>query len=172
MNDAQSAILHLDRAVHWYFPGNPYVRRSLSDLWEIGQTTENADRRTALSAYDAARGGIFSVRSFFQPYEDRLPRINQRIAELRTREQIERHPEEKYTEVLEFHRKALERDERPRLSWSLLAVAGFIAWTASTFGLIWRGFDREGRMQLRSAVPWMTAIVLGFAGWILGLIRA
>ena len=54
--------------------------------------------------------------------------------------------------------------------WLLFIQVGFVGFLVSLFGLVWRGFDREGAAQ-RSAVGWSIATMLFFLLWLLALSR-
>ncbi len=168
----EEAIAHYDRAVHWYTPGNLYNRKAIEALWSIGQRSEEENRKLALLAYDAMRGSIHAIRSFYWPYRQWLSKVNGRIAELRAREQVKENPAIKFQTALAFHEQALMLNERPEMKWVLLVEVGFLGWMGSVLGLIWRGFDREGRMFLKPSMPWMMGIVLFFSLWVIGLVKA
>ncbi|MFH1018069.1 MAG: hypothetical protein V1798_07800 [Pseudomonadota bacterium] len=170
--EALEGILHLDRAIHWYFPGNPFVGRSIRALWAMGQEFEGKDGAGALRAYEAIRGGLYAVAGIYQPYPDWLSKANERIAVLRAREEATNAPPRSMDEALAYHRGLLEQDERPKTGWALVVEMGFLGWLASAIALIWRGYDAEGRMNLRRSVPWMAALTFFFAIWVLGLLKA
>jgi len=54
--------------------------------------------------------------------------------------------------------------------WLFLTETGFVGFVLSLFGLVWRGMNREGKLQ-RSAAAWMIAAALFFALWALALAR-
>jgi hypothetical protein len=170
--ETAEAILHFDRSIHWYFPLNPYVERSIRSLWDLGRALETKDRDMALRAYESIRGGLYAVRSFFQPHEDWIPKANERIAALRATSDTETNRLKGPEEALKYHRGLLEADERPRTGWVLLTEIGFFGWLGCTVLLIARGYNREGRMNLARALPWMSGMVLFFLAWILGLLKA
>ncbi|MFH1262254.1 MAG: hypothetical protein V1495_02250 [Pseudomonadota bacterium] len=168
----EDAILHLERAIHWYLPGNPFTGKAVRALWEIGQGAEASDPARALLAYDALRGSLHSIRSFYWPYREWIEKSNERIAQLRASEESKRDPSRPFEKALEFHRQVLIPTDRPRIGWVLWAQLGFWGWIGSVVGWIFRGFDREGRMQMRRSLPWITALVLFFTVWVIGLSRA
>jgi len=168
----EKAIVHFDRAAHWYAPGNFYVEKALNRLWEIGNQVEKEDPKMGLLAYDSLRGSIYAIRSFYWPYRDYLPRVNERIADLRAQEQVKDQSGTIYGAAHAFHRKALETDERPYIGWVAAVEIGFFGWIFAVVALIWKGFDREGRMHWKRSVPWMVAIVVFFTCWVFGLLNA
>jgi len=166
------AIHHYDRSAHWYSPGNIYVGRSLDRLWGIGKKLEEEDRGSSLLAYDAMRGSIFAIRSFYWPYQNRLESINGRIAFLRAHQDHENRPGRTFEEVHQFHKKALILQERPSTLWSLVVTLFFFGWVGSVVAWIFKGFDGEGRMHIKASLPWAASIILCFAVWVFGLVNA
>lgn len=79
----REAVLHYERAIMWYTPFSHEVQRSISRLWEIGDRAEaNRDDSLALYAYRSLRASLYSVRSFYQPYEDWIAKCDVRIVNL------------------------------------------------------------------------------------------
>jgi hypothetical protein len=171
-NDREGAIRHLEHAIHWYVPGNPCSSASVESLWRIGQAAEREDPKLALLAYDSLRGSLHAIRSFYWPYKEWILRADERIADLRAREQVGADPALSFEKTLDFHRKALVLDERPLIGWVLVVQIGFLGWVFSVVGWIWKGFDREGRMHLKPSFPWIVALVVFFSAWVIGLSRA
>jgi len=168
----EEAISHFDRALHWYYPGNPHIEVAAQGLWKIGQSVEGPNRKIALMAYDALRGGILSTRSFYVPHRTWLEKANGRIARLRAEEEVESNKKADIAKTVEYHQKLLAHEEQPNLFWSLVVTLGFLGWAGSVAGFIWRGFDREGRMLLRPSLPWIASTTLCFGAWIAGLLYA
>ncbi|MBN1550755.1 hypothetical protein JW979_04780 [bacterium] len=86
------AINSYEISAHAYAPGNTYVRRSLEKLWQIGQMyeLEKKDVFHALVAYRSLRSSVYSIRSFYMPYKEWIPRCDQKIKELVEIQQHER----------------------------------------------------------------------------------
>jgi len=168
----EKAIGSYDQSIHWYFPGNPYVQKSLERLIAMSQELEKKDPKLALLALDSARGGIYGIRSFYSPYHEILPEINEKIATLRAREQIRLRPKDSFKEAKALHLSLLQVDLRPSVGWSVWVGILFLAWVSSVIGWILKGFDSQGVMHFRSGIIWIVAMVLSFSGWILGLIKA
>lgn len=170
--DDLGAILAYDQSAHWYFPGNPYVQKSLAKLWNIGTRHETKNARLSLWAYDCIRGSVYATQGLFLPHADWLPRVDARIAELRAQEQSKLQPELSREELIGQHLSKLQERKGPRLIWSLILESSFFAWIACVVGWIWKGFTPEGKMNLVASVPWMFGMVVTFTIWIVSLIRA
>lgn len=168
----EGAIHHLGLAIRWYAPFNPFVVKAIHALWNIALEAEKGEPKLALLAYDDLRGSLHAVRSFYWPHKEWILKANEKIAELRAREQVQLQPDVSFEKALEYHRKVLALDERPYVGWVLLSQIGFVGWILCVIGWIWRGFDREGKMHLRPSLPWIAALVLFFSAWMAGLSRA
>ena len=67
------AIICYRRTVRWYSPGSIPVELSVERLWQLGQTLESKGKsQEALVAYRALRSALFGVRSFYQPYSEKI----------------------------------------------------------------------------------------------------
>jgi hypothetical protein len=78
----KDAIAAYGTSVRMYTPFSSYVPASLQRLWEIGEgyrQTGQYDR--ALIAYRDLRSGVYAIRSIYSPYEEWIPRTDERIAQ-------------------------------------------------------------------------------------------
>jgi hypothetical protein len=167
--DPDGAIIALRRAARWYTPGNPYCGRALDRLYAIGVSAERAnDAPRALAAYRSIHGAIWSSRSFYVPHRERLERADRRIAELSARWVAQ----EDRPRARERFLRDLSAPEQPQLGWSLLLLAGWIAWTAGAFVFARRAIDEEDRVLARPARLWGTIMVLGFGCFVIGMALA
>ena len=124
----------------------------------------------ALRAYRAIRTSILGTRSFYTPHPARLASANRRIARLMAR--LPRPPEDvgkPYPRLVSEHLALLERDDAPKVGWSLLMLLGFATWITAAFRLVGRGLDADGRIQTRRALKWAGVLVVGLGVWIVGL---
>jgi len=159
------AVVHFGRAAKWYFPGNPYVLRSLRSLWETGQRAEEmAEERIALKAYYTLRGCLYGTRWFYMPYREWLDPCNQRIADLT----VVNDPHVSEETVL----ANLQGQVGPSVVWALFVVLGFWGWIGSVFGFVWFSFDASGSMDGRKAVAWGGVGLGFFVVWVLSMLRA
>ncbi|MCZ7683353.1 MAG: hypothetical protein M5U28_33035 [Sandaracinaceae bacterium] len=58
------------------------------------------------------------------------------------------------------------------MGWTLLLLAGWIAWTAGAFVFAQRAIDEEDRLRGREARIWGTVVVLGFGLFVIGMALA
>ncbi|HEY8429084.1 MAG TPA: hypothetical protein VIL20_11945 [Sandaracinaceae bacterium] len=164
--DADAAILALRRSARWYAPGNPYARTALERLSRIGADAERAgDVERALAAYRAIRGAILGSRSVFVPHRRMLEHADARIAALTARAAPDGPGE---AEIL----AELRAPPGPHLAWTLVLLAGWIAWTAGAFLFAQRAIDGEDRLRPREARLFGTAVVLGFGLFVIGMALA
>ena len=170
----QEALLDYDRSAHAYFPLNPYVGRSLSALWSLGQRLEATDVNLALWAYDSIRGSVFGTASVYVPHREWLPKVDERIAVLRATVQAKAGNSGGLSNeaLLSFHRNRLAKSPAHLGPWSVIVTLSFLAWLGSVAGLIFWGHDADGRMHFRRALPWILLMSASFTLWIVGLTRA
>lgn len=169
--DLEGAIAHFRRAAHWYAPGNPWSTAALDRLKFVARHAEmRGDLPTALRAYRAIRTSLLGTRSFYTPHPARLASANRRIARLMAK--LPRPPEDvgkPYARLVAEHLALLQRDDAPKVGWSVLMLLGFGTWITAAFRLVGRGLDADGRIQARPALKWAALLVLGLGVWIVGL---
>ncbi len=173
--DFDRAILHLERSLHWYVPFSPTITEAAQQLWEIGQNAEaQGNGALALEAYQALRGAFYATRSFYTPHPAWIARANDRIATLQARDGTARWPDPSLSETQRktVALEALTRDDAPEPGWSIIAVLGFLGWVGAAVGVLLQGFDAEGRFLRPLGARWGIAIVVGYALWVVGLMRA
>ena len=59
-----------------------------------------------------------------------------------------------------------------RQIWYFIVVGGFLAWVGSIFALIFNGMDKAGKFKVKQALFWLGCLIIGYALWIIGLIKA
>jgi hypothetical protein len=172
--DVEGAITHLGRAARWYAPGNSASVQALDDLRDLALEAEsNGDQHTALDAWQTIRGAILSTRSFFVPHASLLEEANQHIATLMAElEPPTVAPDEDDATRRAWHLALLERDDAPRVTWTLLALAGLAGWIAAALLFIYRAIGVDDRLKARPALYCGLGAVAGFAAFLIGLARA
>lgn len=164
------AVVHYERAVRWYLPGNPFVRQAADAMEDMANEAENAgDVELALFAFRGLRSAAYSTRSFFQPMPRRIARAEERIASLMTADPAATWPD-----------RALPADERraivltnlrqhtdPDTLWVVLLELGFLAWLGAGVALAWR----VGRSERKRRTTWIlaTTAATGYLLWIAGM---
>lgn len=173
--DLAQAIIHFDRAIHWYAPGNKAVKNSLQALWSIGAQSEGGgDYKTALQAYRAIRSSLYSVRSFYTPHADWIARCDDKIASILAQEQAAGtshpggSPEARKQEILEI----LSIQTEPNVFWSVLLEIGFLGWVGGSLAFIFRAFSGRKGFNVRQAFGWGLFVILSYALWIVGMLKA
>jgi hypothetical protein len=165
--DEDAAILALRRAGRLYAPGNPYSQEALTRLSDLGRAAEErGDTERALAAYRAVRGAIMASRSVYVPHPDLLQLADTRIAELSA------DPAAGSERTAEVVLAELRTPPRPRLGWTLLLLAGWLAWVLGAFAFAHEALDEEDRLLARPARLWGTVIGLGLGCWVLGMALA
>ena len=164
-DDLYMAALYFGRSAKWYFPGNPYVRRSIKGLLDTANKAEEiGETEFALKACYTLRGSLYGTKGLFMPHKEWLEPCNQKIADLT----VIRNPYVKREKVLQ----GLYKKVGPRVGWALLVVLGFWGWIGTTIGFIYFSFDSSGAMAGKKAALW-GGLVLGlFLLWIFSMMRA
>ena len=162
----EQRLTHLGLAARLYAPGNPYSRRALDALAELGR----ANGPDALQAWQAVRASILATRSFYTPHRELLAEANARIAEgMAARDLPSRGTIEARTA---WHAARLAADDAPSVGWTLLALLGLAGWIGSAVAFILRGLDERDRLRPRAAITCALGVVVGLALFFVGLARA
>jgi hypothetical protein len=66
----------------------------------------------------------------------------------------------------------LTETRRPSVLWSLVLIAGFLAWVFGAFAFAARAIDEEDRIVAGPARLWGTTVVIGFGLFFLGMALA
>lgn len=173
-DDPDEAIVHYRRAALWYAPVNPWCTAALDGLAAIAKRAEHrGELERALAAWRATRGSILGTRSFYTPSPGRLRAANRRIAALMAKQPRPAQDLAKTEGALaREHLALLERNDAPSVFWSIVLLAGFFGWIGAAFAFIYRGLDAEGRLVRPMAARWGSAVVVGIAVWVLGMVMA
>lgn len=160
--DRISAINHYGRSIKWYAPLSPWVKRSIDDLWEIGESTYADDPEEAVYAVRILRSSLYAARGPFTPFKSRIEEADRWLA-LHLSEG-EGGPE---AEDVEF---VLGSEARPNRLWSLAVGVGFVGWILSVFAFIFFVFpEAEEDMNPKRAVALGLVTCIFYSLWICGL---
>lgn len=173
--DVDSAIVHYRRAVRFYAPGNPYVSRALEALGRTARAAETAgDDARALAAWRAVHAGILASRSFYIPHRDVLEDADAHIAALAAVDPPPVDVAHGEAGRRRAYLGALERarESDPALLWTVVLLAGFVAWVGGALGLVLRGVDVEARPRMPEARRFATVMLAGFLAFVVGLALA
>ncbi len=56
--------------------------------------------------------------------------------------------------------------------WAIVLEIGFIGWIASTIAFIFKAWDKEDRFKPKIALRWGITIVIFYAVWVVGMMKA
>lgn len=173
--EINEAITHFERSIHWYTPFNRYVAGSAERLWEIGENAEKQkDTKLALLAYRSLRSSFYAVRSFYTPYKEWINKCDEKISSLVAAQETPFESEKKksFKQRKAESLKILKTDRAPHVGWSIFLEIGFVGWVACTIMFILKVFTGEKGFQGRKALFWGPIIIIFYAMWIIGMMKA
>src|SRR5882672_11217838 len=137
-SEYKRAITHYERTIKWYIPLSTVVQRAVERLWQLGTEAEaRGEISLALEAYQTLRGSLYAVQSFYVPYQNWIPKSEERIAPLLAKTKAGEEPkEDKLAQDTARFTMQLQRHVGPHLGWSILLEIGFLGWVGATIGLI------------------------------------
>jgi len=165
------AITHYERAIKWYTPFSNTIRHAEERLWQLGTEAETrGDWRLALEAYQSLRASLYAVQSFYIPYQNWIPKTEERIAPLLARTKAGTEPQEdKLAQDTTRFAMQLQRHVGPHLGWSILVEIGFLGWVGAAVGLIWYVVDGQGNFARRQGILWGSLLAVFFALWLISM---
>ena len=173
--DYKQAIIHFNRAIHWYSPGCTSVTNSIQALWDIGTHAENqGDSDLALDAFQSITSSLYSARSFYTPHQEWIAKCEDRIATIRAKQEEARSPNQwiPFEKRKEEALKILRMKTAPDVFWSLMVELGFLGWIGCAIGFILRVFIGEKGFNPKRAVFWGVLILFFYTLWIMAMLRA
>lgn len=165
-------VIHLRRAMAYYAPGNPWVNQAARQLAGLAREAEAAGQRDeALEIWRALRSAILGLRGPGQPYANRLPTINDRIAQL-TGQQARVATRLTTPAGAKALRSRLAHPEEPHQGWTALALLGLVLWIGASLLLIFGGCTSQAHVVPRRF--WILLSLVAFSLTLLwsGLARA
>jgi hypothetical protein len=170
----QEAITYYERAIKWYTPLSPWVRRAVERLWDIGTQAEAGDDVSlALQAYQGLRSSLYAVQSFYLPYRHWIPKSDAKIAALMARTtQTEGQDSGKLAQETARFTQMLQRDTASHMGWTVLTEVGFLAWVGASVGFLWYAVGDHGGWRWRQGLLWGSGIIVGFTVWTVGMLLA
>jgi hypothetical protein len=164
------AITFFDRSIHWYAPFNPYVHKSAQRLWAIGiQAEQQGDIPLALIATRTIRRGFLAARNFYAPGRDWINRCDAKIASLTDQgSRAQRLSGEAEVSV------SPQAGPEPDVFWTLILEAGLVGWIGSVIGFLMLSLKDGQTIRFRSgtAIFWGIMVIVFYAMWIVGMMRA
>jgi hypothetical protein len=172
--DPHEAALRARRAAGYYAPGAPHVRVAYERLIALATKAESvSDRSTALYAWQGVRTAAIETRWLVTPHAADLERANAAIARLQAAEERPLGTRAEPAKVIERDAlAALSRDEAPRVSWVIVLVAGFVAWTIGAALIVRRGVTSTGQVVWSRTGTAIAITAAGVLAWLVAIWRA
>lgn len=168
------AVTYFDRSMRWYTPLNPYVGRSAERLWEIGTEAEKQGNiRLSLIATETIRRAFYAARSFYTPGEDWIGKCDAKLRRLAALQETGG-PTSKAQESSEEETPRRRGSADPSNLWTMILEFGLLGWIGSVIGFIlFACKGNEGwRISALPALLWGSLVVICFALWLIGMMRA
>jgi len=138
------AIDYYGYVIICYVPFSPYIEQAEKKILKIGKYFEDKNKLyNALFAYEVLRASYFQVRSFYQPREDMINKLNYKIADIKVK--ILKSENRLKNEKKEFKRqlKILQHNNFPSTIGSLIMCLSFLCWIGAIIYMIMKGFEKE-----------------------------
>ncbi|MDI6713982.1 MAG: hypothetical protein QMD43_03005 [Thermodesulfovibrio sp.] len=174
MNEADASsgiekIKAFERVILNHFPLSPYTKNAVDKILIECEGFIKTDEK--LYCYETLRSSLIQIKSFYQPYEDTIKKINPKIAELRAESMIsweynnltKKDFERIYTAQLAL----LNYNNAPSQLWSAVTVFSLIGWISTIIFLIMKGFTKN--QNRRYIVTGILIYLVFFLLWLCGL---
>ncbi len=162
------SIEQFERSIHWYFPFNPYTKKSIEKLFEISSVSESHQ----LMALETLRSSVYAIRSIVRPYWEWTDKVNPVIAKIRAKQQALQDHTLDVAGLEAVHLKQLNQSYQTNRWGSVMVVFGLLMMLSGVFWWI-RCLDLGHVILLgqKRYVQWLL-IVVGFLLWVIGLKKA
>lgn len=167
--DAENAAVHARMAALWYTPGAPHVRVAYGRLMALGREAER--RRlwdTALFSYRSVISASASTRWAVEPHATDVASAKEAIARIESRAA----PSEPAEPVQAGQLDALAEPAGVAYFWTAALAASFAGMAGGLIGLLRRGLDESGRLDLRRGLLPTVVAMVGLVGYVAALLLA
>jgi hypothetical protein len=170
--DRPAEVRHLRRAMAYYLPGSPYVRRAKDGLLAVAAAAEERrDLAVAARALLELRSAVLALRGLTHPYAELLPDVNRRLAALLPA-LPDAAPALRSAPGRVALAQRLDRPPEPQPLWTTIALLGFLGWTGGAVAMLLRGLRPDASLVVRRFWPLAALVVASFAVFCVALTRA
>ena len=164
-----TSITHFGRSITWYVPGNPYTKKSINMLFNLGEQAEKkGENKRALDAYRTVRSSLFASRSFYTPGKGHIAEAEKRIEHILLKDKV---IASKFGK--EFIKKAFSIRTGTNIAWTIIMEIGLIGWIGTVIVYILGGGKIRFRHLSLGIVPYGLVVFLVFYSmWIIGMSKA
>ncbi|MEW6264423.1 MAG: hypothetical protein AB1641_15235 [Thermodesulfobacteriota bacterium] len=172
-SDHETAVNHYTRSLNWHLPWGS-AETAAGEMLELGlylaRRGQDAEAALALSR---VRSGLHGARSFYTPRPDLIAQAEPILARLMAKSRLGPAASPKDMDRLTGrYLEIMRQPARPGLGPALAASLGFLLWTGSVLGFVFRFYPKTPatiRSPWRRAWPYAFFWALGFALWLGGL---
>jgi len=169
--DWQARVRHLRRAMVYYLPGNPFVRRAEQALHDEADRAEASNEPArALEILHEHRSAILALRGSTRPFWSSLPEINRRIAML-SAGRADAAAALRSPAGAEALRRRLDRPPEPNLLLSTLGLLGFLVYAGGGLLLFYCGLRPDATRAPRF-FPLLGVVLVGLVLFGVGMALA
>ena len=131
--ELKKALRNWRRAARWYVPFASHDDLAYGRMQNLANKAHTEkDIYLELLALRGIRSSVWATRHITNPHKGLLPKVNKRLSEIMAgMEDPNLDPDKTLAERQEWHLNALNKDEAPKKSWTLVAALGFIFWLCS-----------------------------------------
>jgi hypothetical protein len=170
--EEQTRWRHLRRAMAYYLPGNPWVRRAHDQLLaEARQALATGQPARAAAILHELRSAVLALRGLSQPFGDTLPEINAALATLQSQDPAAAPALRGAAGAHQLHQR-LSHPQGVQQPWAALGVLGFLLWVFAAALLLARGLRPDASIVWHRCCWLAAGVALGQLLFWIGLARA
>ena len=162
-------IKAFERVILNHFPLSPYSSNAVYELLKECEGFSEIDEK--LYCYETLRSSLIQIKSFYQPYDDTIKKINPKIAQLRTESMIlwkdNNLTNEDFERIYIAQLALLNYNNAPSQLWSVIIVFSLIGWICAIIFVIMKGFTKN--QNRRYVLRGILIYLVFFLFWLCGI---
>ncbi len=174
-DSADAVRCYLD-AARLYVPANPYNRHALDALGSLADTAQKTgDRAIERQALEAIRAAVLGTRSFYAPFAERLPGVQERLADLYAaieearNEPVRGASTESLAARRAWHAGRLATRPGPSTPAVLVIFVGLALWLGAAVAFLRKGLDASLHWRRGPAIASGVVCLVGLVIFLVAL---